>query len=90
MKMWFFPFLLMLNVLASGLVIYDKWAAQRNNWRIKERTLILFAIMGGSPGMLLTMRLIRHKTRHPKFMVGLPLIIALQLFLVWFYRDIIF
>ena len=60
------------------LTAYDKRAAQRGLWRIPERTLLLAAILGGSVAMLLTMRAIRHKTKHTKFMVGMPVIIVLQ------------
>jgi len=68
-----------------GLVIYDKWAAKRGAWRIKERTLLLVALLGGSLAMLVAMRLAHHKTRHAKFMLGLPAIIVLQsAFIGWF------
>lgn len=45
---------------------------------MRESTLLLIGVLGGSPAMLLTMRKIRHKTRHAKFMVGLPVILVLQ------------
>lgn len=88
--MWFYGYLFGINLLAGGLTLYDKWAAQKNSWRVKERTLLLVSALGGSLATLLLMRFIRHKTRRPKFMVGLPLIIALQIFLIWAFRNVIF
>ena len=73
-----FYYLLFINVLALILCVYDKYAAKKRFWRISENTLITVSILGGSVTMLLCMCLIRHKTKHKKFMVGLPIIIALQ------------
>ncbi|MGI6137892.1 MAG: DUF1294 domain-containing protein [Candidatus Hydrogenedentales bacterium] len=55
---------------------------------MSERTLLLLAVAGGSLIMFLTMLSVRHKTRHAKFMLGIPLIIILQLAaLIWFFKD---
>ena len=72
-------YLVAVNIFAAGLTVHDKNAARKGLWRVKERTLLLVSIAGGSVAMLLTMRLIRHKTKHAKFMVGIPLIIVLQI-----------
>ena len=64
---------------------YDKIAAKHaTRHRIREATLLWFSVFGGSVAMLLTMYLIRHKTRHKKFMIGIPLIIVLQIALIIF------
>lgn len=66
--------------LASVVVtVADKVKAVRHNWRVKESTLLILSVLGGSVAMLITMLLIRHKTRKPKFMVGIPIILVLQL-----------
>ena len=66
--------------LASGIItLWDKWKARHQRWRVPEATLLLLAALGGSLAMLITMRLIRHKTRKKKFMVGIPLIMVLQI-----------
>lgn len=56
-------------------------------WRIPEAQLMLISAMGGSFGMYFTMKKIHHKTRHPKFMIGIPVIMALQIalaaFIIW-------
>ncbi|MDR1754032.1 MAG: DUF1294 domain-containing protein [Eubacterium sp.] len=72
-------YLAAVSLFAVVLTFYDKHAAKKNIWRVKERTLFIFAALGGSAAILLTMLAIRHKTRHAKFMVGIPLILALQI-----------
>ena len=66
-------------MVAIIVTIYDKIAAKkRPKHRIRENTLLLLAILGGAAAELVTMLLIRHKTRHKKFMIGLPVIIVAQ------------
>ena len=72
------------SVWAIGLTMYDKRAAKSGLWRVKERTLLFASMIGGSVAMFLTMRVIRHKTKHAKFMIGIPVIIILQIAAVLF------
>ena len=72
-------YFIFVSLWAICLTIYDKRAARKSLWRVKERTLLLVAIIGGSVAMILTMRMIRHKTQHAKFTVGIPVIIVLQI-----------
>ena len=72
-------YLLLINALAFVLMLVDKQKARRNLWRIPESTLIGIAVIGGSAGTLLGMYTFRHKTRHIKFTIGVPVILALQL-----------
>ena len=73
-------YLLIISVLAFAVTVYDKWAAvKRPQERTRESTLLLLSALGGSIAMLFTMLGIRHKTKHLKFMLGIPLIILLQL-----------
>ena len=72
-------YLAAISLLAIALTLYDKNAAKQRKWRVRECTLLLVSALGGSAAMLLTMRVIRHKTKHAKFMVGIPVIIALQI-----------
>ncbi|WP_405346090.1 DUF1294 domain-containing protein [Ruminococcus sp.] len=76
-------YLILINLIAVIVTVHDKVAAVKGNWRVKERTLLLLSALGGSPAMLLTMLLIRHKTRKAKFMVGIPLIMILQAVIVF-------
>lgn len=64
------------------VTVHDKIAAKRGRRRIPERTLIALSVFGGSVAMYMTMQMIRHKTKHAKFMIGIPVIIVLQLFAV--------
>ncbi|MFV0528855.1 MAG: DUF1294 domain-containing protein [Lachnospiraceae bacterium] len=77
----FYIYLLLINLVSVALTLYDKRAAQRHRWRVRERTLLLIAAIGGAPAMLVTMQLVRHKTQHLKFMVGLPVILIVQIIL---------
>ena len=93
----FFPllgiYLSAVNLLAAVLTVIDKRRAVRHAWRIPEKVLFLVALLGGSVGEYCTMRLIRHKTKHPRFVLGMPLILAVQLvaiLLLWGLTDISF
>ncbi|MBQ6851432.1 MAG: DUF1294 domain-containing protein [Oscillospiraceae bacterium] len=71
-------YLFLINALGFVLMLADKRKAQKNRWRIPESTLIATAILGGSLGTIAGMRIARHKTKHPKFYLGLPFIFAVQ------------
>lgn len=77
-------YLIIINAAAFLLMLADKLKAKRGAWRIPEATLMGAAALGGSVGALLGMHLFRHKTRHAKFTVGIPLILALQIVLAVF------
>lgn len=74
-----FVYLLIINAVGFALMLIDKWKARKNRWRIPEATLMITAALGGSIGSLTGMYLVRHKTQHPKFTLGIPLILAVQL-----------
>ena len=82
-----------ISLISIILCIYDKIVSGKNNvkLRITESTLMLSAILGGSAAMFLCMILIRHKTNHLKFMLGIPLIIIVQVAAILFllYRGIL-
>lgn len=73
------PYLLTVNAAGFLLMLVDKHRAKKNLWRIPEKTLIIVAFLGGSIGAYAGMQLFRHKTKHPKFYIGIPVILALQL-----------
>ena len=72
-----------INVLT--LIVYgiDKWNAKQGKWRISEATLLMLAVIGGSIGALLGMRIWHHKTMHKKFKYGIPLILLAQIALLY-------
>ena len=60
----------------------DKKKAKRGRWRIKESTLLFLALIGGSIGEIIGMHVFHHKTQKPKFFIGVPVIIVLQILLI--------
>lgn len=71
------------SLLAVAVTVYDKWAAKhRPRHRVPERQLWCIAALGGSAAMFITMQLVRHKTRHRQFVVGLPLLMVGQAILI--------
>lgn len=75
---YFYLYLAVINLIAIIVTCCDKRRAIKNKWRIKEATLFTISILGGSFAMYITMRLIRHKTKHKRFMFGIPFILLLQ------------
>ena len=75
-------YLAIINALGFLLMLIDKWKAKKNLWRIPEATLLGVATIGGSLGAILGMNLVRHKTQHLKFSIGLPVIFAVQVVLL--------
>ena len=71
-------YLLIVSLSAVILTVTDKVRAAKHKWRIAESTLLLVALFGGAAAEYITMRCIRHKTLHKKFMIGLPLMILLH------------
>ena len=75
-------YLLIINALAFLLMYADKRKARKNQWRIPERVLFASALLGGSIGAMAGMQMFRHKTKHPKFFVGLPVMLVAQIILL--------
>ena len=75
----FIIYFLVISIVTAIVTAVDKHKAKKGAFRISEATLFILAIVGGSLGEYLTMRAIRHKTLHKRFMIGLPLIMLLQL-----------
>lgn len=82
MKQLLLYYLITISLLSTIVTIVDKCRAKRGAWRVPEATLLGLSALGGSVAMYLIMQLIRHKTKHPKFMVGIPLIFLFQLVIV--------
>ena len=76
---YFLAYLLLINAISLGIMLVDKRKAQQNLWRVPERQLLFFACIGGSLGILMGMQLFRHKTKHIKFTLGVPCILAIQI-----------
>lgn len=72
-------YLAAINIFAFFLYGIDKWKARHDKWRVTEARLLSVALLGGSLGAWLGMKLWHHKTLHAKFRYGLPLILILHL-----------
>ena len=75
-------YLIVINIVTFLVYGIDKWKAKQGSWRISEATLLILAVIGGSIGALLGMKVWRHKTMHKKFKYGLPLILIIQIILI--------
>lgn len=81
-------YLLLVNVAAFAMYGIDKRKAMRDQWRIPEKTLLLVALIGGSLGAFAGMQVFRHKTKHWKFILGVPVCMILHVvlgILYWWY-----
>ena len=76
---WILLLLAAVNLLAFVLYGVDKLKAKKGAWRIPEATLLLVAFLGGSLGALLGMEVFRHKTKHAKFRILVPLFLILHI-----------
>ena len=74
-----FIYLLVINVATFFTYGIDKWKAKKGKWRIREAALLVLAVLGGSIGAWLGMKVWHHKTMHKKFKYGIPIIIIVQL-----------
>lgn len=71
-------YLAMINIITFFVYGVDKQKARKHQFRISERTLFLWAFIGGSFGAFFAMRFFHHKTKHPKFQIGIPLIFVMH------------
>lgn len=69
-------------LITSIVTILDKYRAVRHKWRIPEKVLFILAFLGGATAEYAVMKMIRHKTQHKSFMIGLPLIIILHVSII--------
>ena len=82
-------YLFAINIVSFFLYGIDKYKAKKGQWRIPEATLLMIAVIGGSIGAWVGMRLWHHKTMHKKFKYGIPLIIIMQIALFAYLHTII-
>ncbi len=77
-------YFIIISVVAIVATAYDKSAAWKRAWRVPERTLLWIGALGGALFMFIVMKLIRHKTRHGKYMIPLPIFILLHAIIAYF------
>ena len=81
-------YLIMINVITFALYGLDKWRAMTRQWRVREKKLIILALIGGSIGAMIGMTVFHHKTRKMKFRILVPIAIIIWLTLggFWAFR----
>ena len=79
-----FGYLLIINIFTFLLYGADKYKARRGEWRIKESVLLGLAAIGGSPAAWIAMYMFHHKTKKPKFYLGVPVLLDIHV-LLWFF-----
>ena len=77
-------YLIVISFISAVICVYDKLISKKNRveLRVPEKSLLLLSAIGGSVAMYVTMQIVHHKTKHAKFMIGIPVIILLQAALV--------
>ena len=77
-------YLAVISLISVIVCVYDKVISKRDRveLRLPEKTLLILSALGGSVAMYIAMQITHHKTKHAKFMIGIPLIILLQVALV--------
>ncbi len=79
---YFKLYLLLINLYGFFIMYYDKKRAVKKKWRISEGTLFAIALAFGSLGILCGMYTFRHKTKHKKFTILIPIILIVQLYIL--------
>ena len=72
-------FFLIMNIIAFALYAIDKRNARKGARRIPERTLLLVSAFGGAVGALIGMYRLRHKTKHARFVILVPVFLVINL-----------
>ncbi len=75
-------YILIISIISVIMTIKDKTCAKKGKWRVPEKTLFILSALGGSAAMYITMKAIRHKTQHKRFMIGIPVIMIVQTLLI--------
>lgn len=81
---FFLIYLIGINLISFIVMGYDKHLAKNFQWRIRESTLLFLAFILGSVGSYIGMQYFRHKTKHPKFTIGVPLLFICNLICIYF------
>ena len=87
---YFIIYLIIINIIAFLAMFIDKRKAKYGKWRIKEYTLFILALIGGSVGTIVGMYTFRHKTKKARFFIGFPVILIVEVILGFMiYNDFI-
>lgn len=81
----FIIYLIIINIITFLAMWLDKRKAKKGKWRISEGALFMLAILGGSIGGIIGMYTFRHKTKKPRFTIGFPAILIIEILIIAFY-----
>jgi uncharacterized membrane protein YsdA (DUF1294 family) len=70
--------IMVMSITTFTLYAYDKKCAKRHTWRVPEKTLLTFSLLGGAIGAFVAMHLLKHKTRHKTFRILVPVFLLIQ------------
>ena len=84
MKLFLYYFLI-INLYGIFVMYSDKKKSKKGRWRTPENTLFIIALAFGALGIFMGMRFFRHKTKHKKFTLGIPMILIIQSFIFFKY-----
>jgi len=82
-------YMLFINLFSLIIMYIDKNNARKHRWRISESSLFSLGFLGGSIGLLTGMYVLRHKTKHSKFTLGIPMILLFNLLLYVLFKDVL-
>lgn len=80
-------FMIGMSIFGFYMMYDDKKRAKQKQYRVKERTLWIMAILGGATGITLAMPIFKHKTKHLNFKIGMPLITIIQIITTYIFID---
>ena len=82
-------YFILINLMGIVIMAYDKRRAIMRKWRVPEAHLFFIALIFGSLGSIIGMYMFHHKTKHLKFTMGMPLILLIQVIILYKFRLII-
>ncbi|MBO1263857.1 DUF1294 domain-containing protein [Proteiniclasticum sp. SCR006] len=85
---YLFGYILFINIFSLIIMHIDKNKARKHRWRVSESSLMILGFLGGSIGLLVGMYALRHKTKHVKFTLGVPMLLLLNLLIYVLFNDI--
>ena len=83
--LYFMIYIIVINLIGILIIYIDKRRAMYGRWRIPEKTLIIIALLGGSIGCMVGMKLFRHKTQKIKFVLGYPTILIAEAIIIIYF-----
>ena len=77
-------YIIIINIISFFIMLYDKKQAIYHNFRISEKTIFIISLLLGGIGTYVGMYVFRHKTKHLKFTIGIPIVIILNIISVFY------